>query len=118
MFAPMAAVASGAMATTGIVLATTDTSSTNPSVVAFLTILQVPVFGALFFAFIRGWIVTGKEFDRVVGERNEEREERIKAQSALTDQVMPVVHSAQDALRQAAFAIETVRTRQQRGGQR
>lgn len=70
-----------------------------------LTLLNVPVFGALVWALLSGKIVSGKEHDRVVLERDREREERIKAQDALSERAMPVILDTQRALKDATELI-------------
>lgn len=80
----------------------------DPTISVILGLLQVPVFGALVVAIIRGWIVTGKEHDRVVAERDREREERIKAQDALTDRVLPLLQETQHALTDAARTLDRI----------
>jgi hypothetical protein len=81
---------------------------TDPAVGAILSLLQVPVFGYVVVALIRGWLVSGREHDRVVGERDRERDERIKAQSALTEQVLPTLTETQHVLADAARVIDRV----------
>jgi hypothetical protein len=66
------------------------------------------VFGYVVVALIRGWIVSGREHDRVVSERDRERDERIKAQAALTEQVLPVLTETQHVLADAARVIDRV----------
>lgn len=73
---------------------------------AYAALLQVPLFGALLTAFVKGWLVTGKEHDRMITERDKERDERIKAQDALTNQVVPTLRDTQNALTEAARALD------------
>lgn len=80
--------------------------SLSPQIQAYSQLLQVPLFGLLLFGFIKGWFVTGKEHDRVIAERDKEREERIKAQDALTTQVMPTLRDTQNALTLATRAFD------------
>lgn len=88
----------------GTVIAS-GSGSLDPSIAAYLTILQVPVFGALAWALLTGRIRTRDEMDRVIKERDEERNERIQAQNALQSQALPAVVQLQETMKQATEVI-------------
>jgi hypothetical protein len=62
-----------------------------PEISTVLSLLQIPVVGVVIVGLHRGWLVTGKEHDRVVRERDRERDERVAAQAALTHEVVPLL---------------------------
>lgn len=66
----------------------------------YLALFNVPVYIALVVALLKGWLVTGREYDRVVADRDAERAERIALQKTLTDTVMPTNQDVQTTLRQ------------------
>lgn len=72
----------------------------------------IPAFALLVLAMIRGWIVTGQEYQRVVTERNQEREERIKAQEALTEKTLPTLLETQHVLERVTRFFDTNAGRQ------
>lgn len=63
------------------------------------------MFALLAVALIRGWLVTGIEYKRVVEERNEERQERLKAQEA-ANSALPVVLETQRLLERVASLLD------------
>lgn len=73
----------------------------------------IPAFALLVLAMIRGWIVTGQEYQRVVTERNQEREERIKAQEALTEKTLPTLLETQHVLERVTRFFDSSSGRQQ-----
>src|SRR4051812_15917197 len=73
----------------------------------------IPAFALLVLAMIRGWIVTGQEYQRVVTERNQEREERIKAQEALTEKTLPTLLETQHVLERVTRFFDSSPGRQQ-----
>lgn len=66
----------------------------------------IVAFAVLAVAIMRGWLVTGGEYQRVVEERNHEREERIKAQEALVERALPAVLDAQRILTRVADILD------------
>lgn len=93
------------LTSTGSILAATGDTGLSPSVAGILTILQVPVFGALTWAFLTGRIRTRDELDRVIKERDLEREERVIANTALTEKALPAVTQLQETMKQATEVI-------------
>lgn len=92
---------------TEVITLAAETGTTLPgSADFFLSLLNVPVFGALVWALLTGKIVSGKEHERVVQERDRERDERIKAQEALTDKALPLILTSQQVMKEASDLIQ------------
>lgn len=85
--------------------------TTSPEVTGWLQLLNIPVVGALAWAVLTGKVVSSKEHERVIQERNLEREERIKAQQALTDKALPVILDTQRVLKDTADLIDRLSRR-------
>lgn len=66
----------------------------------YLALFNVPLYMSLVVALLKGWLVTGREYDRVVADRDAERAERVALQKTLTDTVMPTNADVQTTLRQ------------------
>lgn len=89
-------------------LAAADTST---EVTGWLQLLNIPVVGTLAWAVLSGKVVSSKEHERVIKERDLEREERIKAQQALTDKALPVILDTQRVLKDTADLIDRLSRR-------
>lgn len=83
----------------------------NPELTSWLNLLNIPVVGALAWAVLTGRVVSAKEHARVVEERDKEREERIKAQEALTEKALPVILDTQRVLKDTADLIDRLSRR-------
>jgi hypothetical protein len=93
-------------------LLSSDTSTTgDPTIDLLLKAFGIPIVALFVLALIRGWLVTGTEYKRIVEERNREREERLKAQEALTERTLPVVLQAQEVLARATRVLDDFRTK-------
>jgi hypothetical protein len=83
--------------------------TTPDSLDTIFKIIQVPVFGTAVILFlwlyVTGRIVSGKEYDRVVKDRDKVDDERKQALQTLHE-MLPVLAVAQEALRDATKAIE------------
>lgn len=98
------------LSSTGIIAAGSS-GGIDPTVTGYLTVLQVPVFGALAWALLTGRIRTRDEMERVVKERDTERDERIQAQQALTGSALPAVLQLQETMKQATEIITRLEDR-------
>lgn len=87
------------------------TATPTSDVTAWLQLLNIPVVGLLAYAVLTGKVVSFKEHQRVVEERDKEREERIKAQEALTDKALPVILETQRTLKDTADLVERLSRR-------
>lgn len=62
----------------------------SPDIVQLITGLGFPT--AFIVAWLMGWICSGKELDRAIGDRDAERIDRMRLQNALSDRVAPGVN--------------------------
>ncbi len=83
-----------------LIAAAADSGLGGGSLQEYLALFNVPVYVSLVVALLKGWLVTGREYDRVVSDRDAERAERIALQKTLTDTVMPTNQDVQTTLRQ------------------
>jgi hypothetical protein len=94
-----------------ILAADAPTGGPSPDVTGWLQLLNIPVVGLLAYAVLTGKVVSYKEHQRVVDERDKEREERIKAQEALTEKALPVILETQRTLKDTADLVERLSRR-------
>lgn len=92
-------------------LSAASTTPASIEVSAWLQLLNIPVVGALAWAVLTGKVVSSKEHSRVISERDLERQERIKAQEALTEKALPVILDTQRVLKDTANLIDRLSRR-------
>jgi hypothetical protein len=82
-----------------------------PGVGEWIQLINLPLSLLILYGFARGWFITGKEHERVVTERNLERDERIKAQAALTDKALPALQENERTMGDLIKAVERIDAR-------
>lgn len=80
----------------------------SPDIVSVIEALGFPT--ALVVAWIFGWVVSGREHDRVIKDRDEERAERIRLQTAMSDRAIPAL-TRQTLVMEAALPLLEERVR-------
>lgn len=85
--------------------------SSTPGVGEWIQLINLPLSLLILYGFARGWFITGKEHQRVVDERNREREERITAQQALTEKALPALQENERTMGDLVKAVERLEAR-------
>jgi hypothetical protein len=80
----------------------------SPDIVQLITALGFPT--ALVVAWMFGWVVSGREHDRVIRDRDEERAERIRLQTAMSERAIPAL-TRQTLVMEAALPLLEERVR-------
>lgn len=80
----------------------------------WVQLINLPLSILILYGFARGWFITGKEHQRVVDERNEERKERIAAQEALTNKALPALQENERTMSDLVKAVERIDARRAR----
>jgi hypothetical protein len=93
------------------VILAADTGSGTPNVGDWIQLINLPLSLLTLYGFARGWFITGKEHQRVVDERNSERDERIAAQQALTDKALPALQENERTMGDLVKAVERLESR-------
>lgn len=105
-----AALVSGNTTALVAILSAAEDPTSSP-IAEWVQLVNLPLSILILYGFARGWFITGKEHQRVVDERNKEREERIKAQDALTEKVLPVFQENERTLADLVKTVERLDTR-------
>lgn len=89
-----------------LLAAETGTGASPPAISEWIQLINIPLSIMIIYGFARGWFITGKEHQRVVDERDKERVERIEAQKALTEKVLPALQDSERAMEAMVKAAE------------
>lgn len=81
----------------------------------WVQLINLPLSILILYGFARGWFITGKEHQRVVEERDKERQERIEAQQALTEKAMPTLQQNELTMGKMVDAMERMEGRRRSG---
>lgn len=98
-----------------VVLAATEKTATATPITDWIQLLNYPLSILILFGFARGWFITGKEHQRVVEERDRERQERQEAQRALTDKALPALQENERTMGDLVKAVERLDDRRRTG---
>jgi hypothetical protein len=89
-------------------------ASSTPNVGEWIQLINVPLSILILYGFARGWFITGKEHQRVVDERDKERQERIEAQKALTEKALPALQENERTMHDLVQAVDRLNQRGRR----